>query len=171
MMHTAVAVFSGKSKEHLLRDGGTQSWRLVPSHAAKQEFVVCCRSGVEWVEGAEERGSAFIVGRLAGVEKSIEDPDRYLIKFSEYADVAVPHAWKGWRNPVKYTTLEELGIDATALEFKPMPKSDGVVGTLTPQPATRSAPDQLSLTIAQAKRALARQYEVSPEAIEITIRG
>jgi hypothetical protein len=167
-MHTAVAVFSGKSKEHALRDGGTQSWRLVPSNAARQEFVVCCRSGVDWVEGSEERGSAFLVARLAGIEKSTEDPGRYLLKFSEYADAAVAHAWKGWRNPVKYTTLEELGIDLSTLKFKPMPVQEE-------RDTKASAPSVVvpvkGLTIAQAKAALATHYGVSADAIEITIRG
>lgn len=27
----------------------------------------------------------------------------------------------GWRNPVRYTTLEDLGIDPGSLTFKPMP--------------------------------------------------
>ena len=167
-MHTAVAVFTGKSKEHVLRDGGTQSWRLVPSHAAIHESVVCCRSGVDWAEGAEERGSAFMVGRLASVVKSVEDPDRYLIRFSEYAVVPVPHAWKGWRNPVKYTTLEELGIDLSTLQFKPMPApEEGGPRTSAPSVA---APVR-GLTIAQAKAALAHQYGVSADAVEITIRG
>lgn len=168
-MASAIAVFSGKSKERILREGGTQSWRLVPSHASKQEFVVCCRSGVAWAEGAEERGSAFVVGRVVGVKKA-EEAERYLIQMSEYADVSVPGAWKGWRNPVKYTTLEELGIDATALQFKPMPQ------TVDPVAAPHAIPSledisYLSLTIAQAKSALSRHYEVPADAIEITIRG
>jgi hypothetical protein len=167
-MYSAVAVFSGKSREHVLKDGGTQSWRLVPSHASQKEFVVCCRSGVDWVEGAEERGSAFIVGRLAGVAKSTEDADRYLIKFSEYADVAVPHAWKGWRNPVKYTTLEELGIDFATLHFKAMPAPEE--RNTKPSAPSMGAPSA-GLTIAQAKVALASHYGVSPESVEITIRG
>lgn len=167
-MHSAVAVFSGKSKEHILRDGGTQSWRLVPANAAKNEFVVCCRSGVDWVEGAEERGTAFIVGRLDRILKSTEDPDRYLIKFSEYADANVAHAWQGWRNPVRYTTLDELRINLSTLSFKPMPAPEAA-GTRTNGPSV-VAPVK-GLTIAQAKVALSNHYGVAPEAVEITIRG
>ena len=34
-----------------------------------------------------------------------------LITFSEYAEVSQPGAWKGLRNPVRYTSFEDLGID------------------------------------------------------------
>jgi hypothetical protein len=168
-MHTAVAVFSGKSTQTVFRDGGTQSWRLVPANASKHEFVVCCRSAVDWAEGTEERGSAFIVGRLAAVVKSTENmPGRYLLKFSEYAEVAVPGAWKGWRNPVRYTTLEELGIHLATLNFKPMPAPEET------GPSSNSSSEVAPiavLTIAQAKVALANHYGVAPDAVEITIRG
>lgn len=131
-MSTAVAVFCGKSKEKIIREGGTQSWRLVPANAAQHEFVVCCRSGVDWVEGNEERGSAFLVGRIAGVVRATDTTDeRYLIQMSEYAEVDVAHAWKGWRNPVKYTTLEELGIDLSGLAFEPIARGVNA-STLTP---------------------------------------
>jgi hypothetical protein len=170
-MTSAIAVFSGKSKEHIFRDGGTQSWRLVQANAAKQQFVVICRSGVGWAEGPEERGSAFLIGRIAGVQPSKEDPGRFLIRISEYADVSVPSVWKGWRNPVKYTTLEELGISPNSLTFKPMPQpaqteSEGVLRD--ERPSTRTS---LSLSISEAKAALSRHYQVSVDAIEITIRG
>ena len=170
-MHSAVAVFSGKSKQHILADGGTQSWRLIPRHAAKHEYVVCCRSGISWAEGPEARGSAFLVGRIGGITKATDPdaPERFLIRMTEYAEVNVPGAWKGWRNPVKYTTLEELGIKFSELTFQPVP---------TDQPTPSNSPRKanannvpLSLTIAQAKLALANHYGVAEECIEITIRG
>ena len=33
---------------------------------------------------------------------------------------SVPNAWKGWRYPVHYTTLEDMGIDPTKVAFKPL---------------------------------------------------
>jgi len=166
-MSSAIAVFCGKSRERILREGGTQAWRLVPSHAAKQEFVVCCRSGVDWVEGSEERGSAFLIGKVSGIAKATDYPGRYLIKITEYADVSIPGVWQGWRNPVKYTTLEELGIDAAQLRFKQLEEA---TPSATPS-ETSSGASALSLSIAQAKPALARHYEVPVDAVEITIRG
>lgn len=183
-MHPVVAVFSGKSKEHILADGGTQSWRLVPRNAAKFEFVVCCRSGVDWAEGPEERGTAFLVGRISGIEKATDPkaPERYLIRISEYADIDVRGAWKGWRNPVKYTSLEELEISFASLKFQPMPERAATEKPgPRPDPGVAPTPVGISvsqpkssvegLSISQAKSALASYYGVAPESIEITIRG
>lgn len=175
---TAVAVFSGKSIEHVLRDGGSQSWRLLPRHARRSEYLVCCRSAVDWVEGNEKRGSAFLIGRISGVVNATDDPrkDRWLVQLSEYAEIAVMDVWKGWRNPVKYGTLEELGIDLTGVKFKPMPGQSGKPLAnksieASPTATTPPAAGLGTLTIAQAKPFLARMYGVSEDAIEITIRG
>ena len=175
-MTSAIAIFCGKSKEHILRDGGSQSWRLLPRNAAQHEYVVCCRSGVDWVEGPEKRGSAFLVGRISGVVPATDNDttDRFLVKMSEYAELNVPDVWQGWRNPIKYTTLEELGINLDGLDFKPMPPVEpvvrGAIKSIAGSPE-HDAMTQLTLTIAQAKKALAATYEVKEEAIEITIRG
>lgn len=92
---------------------------------------------------------------------------RWIIKISEYALADYPEKWGEWRNPVKYTTLEELGIDPKTLKFKPMPTPTKVLKS--PAPPDRSKTG--ALTIAEAKAGLALQFEVSPEAIEILIKG
>jgi hypothetical protein len=64
---------------------------------------------------------------------------------------------------VSYKTLKELGIDLRGLKFKPMP---------TPAPSARwGQTSNAPITIADAKRALAATFGVSPDDIEITIRG
>jgi hypothetical protein len=92
---------------------------------------------------------------------------RWIIKISEYAVVDYPEAWGEWRNPVKYTTLEELGIDPKKLKFKPMPTPTKVL----PPPAPPDRSKTGALTIAEAKAGLALQFGVPPEAIEILIKG
>ena len=90
-----------------------------------------------------------------------------MIQISEYALVDYPEKWGEWRNPVKYTTLEELGIDPKQLKFKPMPVA-------TKPPRAPAGPDRSKtggLTIAEAKAGLALQFGVPPEAIEIVIKG
>lgn len=78
-----------------------------------------------------------------------------------------PEAWGEWRNPVKYITLEELGIDPKKLKFMPMPAPTKVL--TPPAPPERSKAG--ALTIAEAKAGLALQFGVLPEAIEIHIKG
>lgn len=164
--HSAIAVFTGKSLDHILQDGGSQSWVLDRNNARQCAYLVCCRSGVEWVEGHEPRGSAFLVGRIDDVVASTENPARWLVRIRDYATVAVPDVWRGWRNPVRYTDLAELGIDLEGLRFQPMPVPGNVPRSAAP---TRSAAQ--GLTIAEAKRGLAKSFGVSEDAIEITIRG
>lgn len=170
-MSTAIVVFTANSTEHMMKDGGTQSWVLDKSNAKHCEYVVCCRSGSDEVEGPEPKGSAFLVGRVSDVVPSTEHPGRWLVRMSEFARVNLPDVWKGWRNPVKYIDLAELGIDPAELTFEPMPE---------PSPQAASAPAAGKpeggagvgpLTIAQAKRGLSLTFGVPEEAVEITIRG
>ena len=170
--HNAIAVFTGKSIDHILDVGGSESWVLDHNKASNFEYLVCCRSGVSWVEGPEPHGSAFMVAKIADVIASNETPGRWLITISEYARCAVPNAWKGWRNPVKYTTLDELDIDPSTLSFEPAPSPN-------PNPPRRvfSAPPVegqgavMPLTIAQAKAGLAATFGVALEDVQITIKG
>ncbi len=166
--HTAIAVFTGKSVENILRDGGSSSWVLDRNHAIHREYLVCCRSNIEWVEGPELPGSAFLVGRISDVVPSKRMEGRWTILIKDFARVSIPEAWQGWRNPVRYTDLESLGIDPAALSFEPMP---------APQSKPKSAKVAAakagngSLTITEAKRGLAKTFGVNEDAVEITIRG
>jgi hypothetical protein len=167
MAERVVIVFTLKSVEHILRDGGTQSWRLDPNHARDCAYAVCTRNrGPRSVEGPEDHQAAFLVGRILDVVRNTEDPrfDRYLIRFSEYALVSIPGVWRGDRNPVKYSTIDDVPFDPTKLEWKPMPKP--VVTPASPEHRPESG-----LSIAEAKRAVAARFGVSPDAVEITIRG
>ena len=173
MSEEAIVVFTAKSVERILREGGTSSWRLDRNHARKCDFAVCTRNAnADWVEGSEIHHSAFLVGKVRDVVQT-PDPDyddrddRFLVQFSEYARVEISDVWKGDRNPVKYATLEDLGIDPTVLDWKPMPEPSEIPGPAQPLPSTGTAP----LTMAEAKKGLALTFGVSPEAIEITIRG
>ena len=168
MSTKAVVVFTAKTAERILEEGGTSDWRLDPLHAASCDYVICTRNSfAKWSNGPEPHRSAFLVGRLAKVVRSINPKysDRYLIRFSEYATVALPEVWrKGDRNPVTYGSMEELGIDPTTLEWKPMPGG---------QPAAVTGDDTQTppFTIAEAKKRLAATFGVPTEAIEITIRA
>jgi len=169
MSHESVFVFTGKSVERILQEGGTSSWRLDRNHARQCVYVVCTQNSQaegEWADGKEEHGFAFLIGKVKDVVPSPFMEGRYLIRFHEYARVNVPDAWKGDRNPVKYEPIEKLGIDLSTLKWEPMPEP-----TTPPAPPVLSDADTSPLTMTEAKKGLALTFGVSPEAIEIIIRG
>jgi hypothetical protein len=174
MTDLATLVFTAKTVERILREGGTSSWHLDPNHAHQCLFAVCARNAKNrepWAErekGPEAHRSAFLVGKIRGVVPSPEYPGRYLIQFDEYARVNIPDVWNGNRNPVRYTTLEELGLDPSTLQWESMPAPTEPFAP-NPQPTPNAA--GTPLTMAEAKKGLALTFGVSPEAIEITIRG
>jgi hypothetical protein len=103
-----------------------------------------------------------MVGLISDVVPSTETEGRWLILFSKYALIEVDDQWEG-RNPVAYYPVDEYegAIDFDALKWKPMPEP-----TIKSAHATKQ-----SMTIAEAKAALAQSFGVDPSAIEITIRG
>jgi|HigsolmetaAR206D_1030411.scaffolds.fasta_scaffold08144_2 hypothetical protein len=190
MSDQAIAVFTAKSKERIFQAGGSQSWVLNRAHARKLPYVVCVRNANHAdTDGHEPHGTAFLVGRIKDIIPSSEidkgdgeTGNRWNITISEYAEIDIPNAWQGWRNPVRYTTLQELGIDPAKLDFKPMPsmpttrdRSDRFTwnpGDLVMvDPPDEEKPRTRALTIQEAKEGLAETFGVSPEAIEIIIRG
>ncbi|MGH0029191.1 MAG: hypothetical protein ACQGVC_05340 [Myxococcota bacterium] len=166
-MPSAIVTFTARSREDILGSGGSRAWVLDRNHARSQEFLVCTRNAnADWVEGDEPHRSAFLVGKISDVVPDEENPKRWLIKISEYAEVELPEVWQGWRNPVRYTSLEELGIDADDLEFELVPDTNGAL----PRRVLRE-PEPAALTIGEAKRRLAATLGVGEGSIEITIRG
>lgn len=177
-MANTVVLFTAKSVDRILQEGGTSSWRLDRNHARQCAYAVCTRnSNADWVEGMEEHHSAFLIGKIrevvpcAPTPENSESPEkRYLIQFSEFARVKLPNIWKGDRNPVKYTSLESLGINPSSLKWEHMPKSS-IETKPTKQAGEKGKSHIQPLTMAEAKKGLALMFNVAPEAIEITIRG
>jgi hypothetical protein len=169
--HSAIAVFTADSRDEIVAVGGSVSWVVAEKQARRREFLVCIRNAREVAfHDHEPHGTAFLVGRISGLKAYGQDKkgmQRFIIEISEYAVVDYPEAWGEWRNPVKYTTLEELGIDLKKLVFKPMPAPT----KLLTAPAPRDRSKTGALTIAEAKAGLALQFGVPPETIEILIKG
>jgi hypothetical protein len=142
---------------------------IKPKHVEDCEYVVLCRSGKskEFEGGDEPKGSAFVVGRGLAVVPSPHMPERYMIKFREYALCAIPDVWPGDRYPVRYLTMEELGIDPAGLEFKPMPGRETIA-----LPAVTASPTETEgkNPVEQASAILAAALGVHPSQIEIRIR-
>jgi hypothetical protein len=161
----AVCVLTARGIEKILAEGGSQAWVLDAKRARGCEYVICVQNrGFEddWGKVSAPHHTAFLVGRLKDVVRSPEEgcENRWLLTFSEYAEVDVADAWPGNRNPVLYTTLEEMGIQVDELEFHPMPEQEGV-----------AKPKVKPLTFDEAKAGLAQMLNVDPSAIEITVRA
>jgi hypothetical protein len=169
--HSAIAVFTANSRDEILEVGGSASWVVAEKQARRREFLVCIRNARDVdFRDHEPHGTAFLIGRISDLKPYGYDKkgmQRWIIGISEYALVDYPEKWGEWRNPVKYSTLEELGIDLKKLKFKPMPAPTKVL--TPPAPPDRSKTG--ALTIAEAKAGLALQFGVPPEAIEILIKG
>jgi hypothetical protein len=171
MSTSAVLVFTARGFDTIIREGGSQAWVLDQVRARQCEYLVCSQNRrTDWGDGRAEHGSAFLIGRIADVVPSTDEgrQQRWLIRISEFAQLNMPKLWEGLRNPVKYTTLEELGIDQSKLAFQPMPETS--TPGLCEGPAAYDG-GALKLTINDAKRGLAANFGVSPDDIEITIRG
>lgn len=134
----AILVFTGRSPERIVKEGGSQAWALDPKRASECSYVICTQNSNadrDWADPTEPHGTAFLIGKIKKVVRSKErqEPNRFMIEISEYARLDIPRVWKGDRNPVRYITLEELKIDPAKLAFNEMPAhevaSDGEVSS------------------------------------------
>lgn len=169
-------LFTSRSVEQMVAEGGSQAWVLNLQRARACLYVVCA-----WNPRGEyaqpnvnlRHGEAFLVAPITAIETAArpEPENRYIVRFANFA---VPPnrkiVWTGKRNPVNYTTLSALGFDADGLQFSP--PADGAAPAPPVAAARRGGRDgDLPLTIGAAKRGLSLHYGVKPEAIEIVIRG
>lgn len=186
-----VTVYTCRGKDRILREGGSQAWRIDMSKASKRKYLVCVQNRNQtWGQATAEHQSAFLIAKISSVTKSTEKNagDRSIIKISEFAEITVPNSWDGNRNPVAYTKLSDYGIhtfddledlnwtrlgatfNLGDVEPGEMPGDDYVAATI--DAPSSPVTDELSpLSIDEAKRGLALKFGVSVEQIDITIRG
>lgn len=167
-----IVVFTARSPDRIIREGGSQAWVLNPARAKRAKWLVCTQNrhhpDHEFSDATEPHGTAFLIGKISGIVPSLETPDRWMIDISEFARISMPSIWHG-RNPVRYTHLQEVVFaDIRSLKFEPMPQRDAAK-PIEQRAEPASSPH--ALTIAEAKKALALTFGVKPEAVEITIRG
>lgn len=165
--NSVVCVLTARGVEMILAEGGSQAWVLDAKRARGCQYVVCVQNRGftdDWGHVSAPHHTAFVVGKLKDVVRSKEEDseNRWRLVFSEYAEIDVPNAWPGNRNPVLYTDLEQFGIKLDELEFHPMPEQEPV-----PEAKRLVGP----LTMAEAKAGLAQTFGVQPSDIEITVRG
>ena len=161
-MAKALKVFTNDSLKDILKVGGSGYWRLDKRRASRCEYIVAVRNpDGENSEGSVKPRAAFLIGKVESIQAHKDR--RSIVIFSEYALIDVPRCWDGSRNPVAYTSIEEVGIDLGKLEGKWIP-----VGKRAPAPRPSIPP---TLTILEAKHALAESLGVRPEQVEINIRA
>ncbi|MGY3492325.1 hypothetical protein [Bradyrhizobium sp. USDA 4502] len=159
-----IVVFTSESRQEILGKAGTGDWVLSPTRGNSCRYVVCCRNS-GWKNRADgiAHRAAFLVCRIAGLTRfdassNARGQGRFLIGISDYAEVDCPEVWRrDVTNPVGYSALKTIGIDPRRLQFKPV------------QPPSTAG--ERRLTIAEAKQALAVTFGVTPEDVEIIIRG
>ncbi|MBF0333789.1 MAG: hypothetical protein HQL40_09100 [Alphaproteobacteria bacterium] len=183
MSYSAIIVFTGRSIERMCQEGGSQAWSLDSRRARTAEYVVCVQNRHGDDRGGQEpHGTAFMVAPIHDVVPSPEWPGRWMLAFREFAEIHIRNAWGGWRNPVRYASLDQLGIDPRELKLRPVGElltqrsgkdlgSDSDEKSLLASEPVVSAGAIRPLTIAEAKRGLAVAFGVSEDKIEITIRG
>ncbi|WP_168702527.1 hypothetical protein [Gordonia paraffinivorans] len=161
-----ITVFTAQGPTSILNEGGSGSWKLDPARARKCTYLVCTQNAYNaepYADATNPHGSAFLVGKISRITPV---DDRWRIEFSEYALIDYPEVWGGHRNPVRYTNLDDLGIQLDGVEWKQAAPTEAVVSASTPEVAAPRA-----LTIQEAKAGLAQTYGVDAGAIEIVIRG
>lgn len=168
--HRAIFVLTGRGIETMLAEGGSQAWVIDANRARDCEYVVCFQNHNQDIFDPKQLSAsprtAFLVGKLSGIAAADPGNDlkgtRKKLVFSAYAEIEIEKKWPGFRNPVFYGDLEDFGIDATTLNFQPMPIQE---------PAAPPTYTLRPLTIEQAKAGLSLSFGVAPSDIEIVIRG
>jgi hypothetical protein len=165
-----IVVFTAKSPDRIIRDGGSQAWVLNAARARSCKWLLCTQNrrnrDANESDATEPHGAAFLIGEISAIRPAIEAgrsrPQRWMIEISRFARIQVPGAWDHGRNPVRYESLADMKIETDTLDFEPMPSRDWGA----PAPFR-----QTGLSIAEAKQGLAWTFGVKEDAIEITIRG
>lgn len=175
-----VTVLTARGINEILKTGGSKAWRLNASHAGKCSYVVCVQnSKTDWGTQEAKHHHAFMVGRISGISR-IPDAQgkRWIINIDSYAEIDIPNQWDGNRNPVSYRNLEDMGIDLSKLNFKP-------IGSVEPSPlnaVNQTGSDEYAeyeevgttarpLSLKEAKAGLSLYFGVSEDDIQITIKG
>lgn len=173
MTENAIAVFTARSPRRVIEEEGSQAWVLNPVRAKQCKWLVCTQNQHNpdhaFSDATEPHAEAFLIGKISNiVPEDGGDISRWKIMINEFARVSIPNVWKGWRNPVRYTSLEDLGINVEGLKFETV-ESD--ITTVEPHTIRPRLDYPKGLTIAAARAGLAATLGVSPDSIEITIRA
>ena len=176
-MTSAIAVLTHESREDIFERGGTGHWGTKAERAKEYQYVGCVRNRNHPRSPQDvPHRAAFVVGRIAGIVETNHLTEagipRVLIKFSDYAIVESHDAWGKSQNPVRYTSLENLGLDLGHLKFKPMPPSQNQDIECFPQQYAENSIISGSMAdiLTEAKKDLAQRLRLPVANIEITVK-
>jgi hypothetical protein len=82
-----------------------------------------------------------------------------MFRISEYAQISIPDAWQGWRNPVHDSSLDELGINLRDLEFDAVTPG----GEAQPGPVNEPASAPVARVFAAARELVVTQLRLGCE--------
>ena len=168
MKNNCVVVLTARGKSRILKEGGSQAWRLKAHHARKCSYVVCVQNrNKSWGQPEAKHHTAFLIGKISSISQSQEadSKGRWIINISEYADISIPNMLEGNRNPVAYRSLEELNINLEDLQFHKLEQETDVL-----EETSKLEEKKLEkISIPEAKRLLANYFDVPQENISITI--
>lgn len=165
-----VVIFTAKDLQKAFEQGGAGNWKLNAERVRKCGYIILTANSQhrQSVHPKSKHGHAFLIGKISGLSPEAYDDlgnkkdSRWIIQFSEYAEVDIPDVWGGYQNPVKYGFLSDYDIDPDTLDWKPFPLDQVVDQALINVPP---------LTIEQAKLGMAKKLGITPDCIEITIRA
>lgn len=163
-------VLTSKSLETMIAEGGSGNWKAKRESVYRSRYIIAVRNRhSNWSEGNEEHGAAFLIGRIDGVKKSPKDEDRLVVTFGQYAILDKPNVWpEGHRNPVAYTSLEDLGINPDALEWEEFPAISATDSEASAKIEAGHEPP--AKVIEKAKLMIAKSLSIPPSAVTISIQ-
>ncbi|WP_344798327.1 hypothetical protein [Litoribacillus peritrichatus] len=167
MNDNVVMVFTSKPLETMINEGGSGYWSANKKRLEKCSYVIATKSNTlreHFPSNTDiKQGAAFLVGKISNIAGS-PTGSRLVIQFSEYAEINIPDAWTGNRNPVAYTDVtsfqNEHKVEFSGLEWKEFPEVD-----------IKLESEVLPLTISEAKEGLAKTLDIDPSCIEIKINA
>jgi hypothetical protein len=169
-------VFSGKSLQTMINEGGCGNWVLDKDRAVRRTYLVVVRNRyAPWSEDDVPHGVAWFIGTISDVVPA--PGDRWLVKIDEYAQLDKQLGW-GSRNPITYTRLDQLEIDPAALAWTSFPKPTAAPvrpGAALPTGSEgekgAGTLETLASVLEQTKVSLADALGLQPYQVEISIRA
>lgn len=127
-------------------------------NAFECDYVALCDENEDESPGFKE---VFVVAKIREIKQDTNSPNRKTIVLGDFAYLNHLVELEDFRNPIKYTSLSDLGINKEELNWCPLEEQEVV----EPKKPVRA------LTIPEVKLMLAESYNLNPEDILITIKA